>query len=102
MAETIVHGLKYGGWRHLAILCAEPMASRLLRQTTLPDALVAVPLHSTRLRARGYNQAALIAEALAQRCGRPAVTALARVSATRSQVGLSRSARSANVAGVFL
>jgi predicted amidophosphoribosyltransferase len=35
------------------------------------DALLPVPLHRQRLRARRYNQAALLARALARRAGRP-------------------------------
>lgn len=102
VAETIVHGLKYGGWRHLAEVCAQPMAARLLGRIEPPDVFVPVPLHATRLRARGYNQAELLAEAVARRCRRPVVNALARTSATASQVGLSRTARWANVADAFV
>ncbi len=76
------------------------MAGSLVPQAL--DALVAVPLHPVRHRARGYNQARAIAEALGDRAGLPVIDALERCRATRSQVGLGRSARAANVAGAFV
>lgn len=66
-----------------------------------PDLFVPVPLHAARRRARGFNQADLLAEALARRRARPVAAALERGRATRSQVGLGRAARLANVGGAF-
>lgn len=65
------------------------------------EALVPVPLHWTRRLRRGYNQAELLAERLSQRFGRPVVTALRRVRATRPQVGLDPVERRRNVAEAF-
>ncbi|MGH7570954.1 MAG: ComF family protein [Gemmatimonadota bacterium] len=99
VAESIVRHLKYRGWLHLAEICARHMAGSIG-----PDALdwlVPVPLHAVRHRARGYNQARAIAEALAAASGLPVIDALERCRATRSQVGLGRSARAANVAEAF-
>jgi predicted amidophosphoribosyltransferase len=67
----------------------------------LPDVLVPVPLHPTRLRARGFNQAALLARALGERLDRSVIENLRRVRFTPPQVGLGRAARSANVTGAF-
>lgn len=64
--------------------------------------LVPVPLHRGRLRQRRYNQAGLLAAALARRSGRlldPAL--LVRTRATPMQKGASRSGRMQNVAGAF-
>lgn len=64
--------------------------------------LVPVPLHPARLRRRQYNQAALLADGLAQRIGAPAdKLVLIRRKATASQSGLSRAGRFRNVAGAF-
>jgi ComF family protein len=67
------------------------------------DALVcAVPLHRWRLAARGYNQALLLARAIAEQSG--AVLdpdLLVRVKATPRTKGLSRSARRRNAEGAF-
>ena len=66
------------------------------------DLLVPVPLHRTRLLARRYNQAALLAQATAKTCAVPVVPdALVRTRRTPSQGRLSASARRRNVAGAF-
>lgn len=66
------------------------------------DAIVPVPLHLSRLRWRGFNQAVLIAAPLARRYRRPLVrSALRRVRDTIPQVGLAEEDRHGNVAGAF-
>lgn len=66
------------------------------------ERVVPVPLSGRRLSERGYNQASLIARPLALAMGIPYVPgALARTRDTRSQVGLTRTARRENVNGAF-
>ena len=66
------------------------------------DAVAPVPLHRWRLITRRYNQAAVLAAALARDLGVPHLPdLLARRRATPSQGGLDRAARRANVAGAF-
>ncbi|MDO8607954.1 MAG: ComF family protein [Phaeospirillum sp.] len=66
------------------------------------DLLVPVPLHRWRLLARRYNQAALLAMALAGHGGAVAVPdLLIRSRRTPPQGHLNRSGRQANVAGAF-
>ncbi|RIK94827.1 MAG: amidophosphoribosyltransferase [Proteobacteria bacterium] len=66
------------------------------------DLVAPVPLHRWRLLARRYNQAAVLAAALARELGAPHVPdLLARRRATPSQGGLDRAARRANVEGAF-
>lgn len=101
-ARGVVHQLKYGGMRVLAAPMAELMATYCPGVLANADLLVPVPLHPRRVRRRGYNQAVLLAEALAAHTGlavRPAL--LERTRDTRSQVGLSRAERRANVGGAF-
>ncbi len=75
-------------------------AGRPLLETA--DLIVPVPLHRWRLLKRRYNQAALLAQALARRTGLPAVNdLLRRKRATPSQGGLSAAGRRANVRGAF-
>jgi len=61
-----------------------------------------VPLHAVRLRERGYDQAALLADSLARALGAPFVPGLlVRIRATREQSRLSAAGRRANLAGAF-
>lgn len=65
-------------------------------------ALVPVPLASSRERERGYNQSALIAEALAARWKIPLWDdSLVRARVTRTQTELTPGERLSNVAGAF-
>lgn len=67
-----------------------------------PGAVVPVPLHPRRLRARGFNPAALLARELARTVGaRLDAGALRRVRDTPSQTGLDRVGRRRNVRGAF-
>lgn len=66
------------------------------------DIIVPLPLHPTRLRERGYNQAALIAEALAQSIGIPLVTSgIERTRHTSRQSELGRKERFTNIKSAF-
>ena len=97
LAEAI-HRLKYEGRlelsRPLGVLfaaCEPPRA----------DVVAPLPLHASRLRERGYDQAHLLAAQAARRFVLPLVPLLTRVRATRSQVGLDRPRRARNVAFAF-
>jgi ComF family protein len=79
------------------------MMQRAAADITAPDSLlVPVPLHPSRLRARRYNQAAILAQHLATltQCDL-ALTALLRHRATPQQQGLSAKGRERNVRGAF-
>jgi ComF family protein len=67
-----------------------------------PRALMPVPLHRSRLRTRGYDQALELAKALARETRLPLLaTRLRRVRRTRAQTELGALARRRNVAGAF-
>jgi len=67
------------------------------RQTVLP-----IPLHTQKQRQRGYNQAALLAEAFCQITNLPlAAEGLVRIRSTEAQFGLSIAAREQNLADAF-
>lgn len=65
------------------------------------DALVPVPMHRTKERRRGYNQAELLARALARRTGIPCELLLTKREERGTQSTLDRKARAANVRGLF-
>jgi ComF family protein len=100
-AERLVHALKYEGWRELAPV----MARRMLDLEPPPDAgrrvVVPIPTTAQRRRQRGYNQAALIATAYAERRGLELVEALERTAGGGSQVSLTPAERRSNVRGAF-
>lgn len=98
-ARTLVHALKYRSLREAAAPLAIRMAA--LIQPSEWDALVPLPLHKRREQERGFNQARLLAEGIAEETSLPVMTPLIRIRPTDRQVGLSRDARFQNVAGAF-
>lgn len=95
--RAIVHALKYDPRRTIARHLAVRM--RVAGAAVLADAdlAVPVPLHPSRERARGFNQA----RELARHLGLPMVDALARTRKTPSQADLTAARRHANVRGAF-
>ena len=67
-----------------------------------PDALIPVPIHSSRMRSRGYNQAALIARELSKHSGIPVREQLIRRNfRTRPLKDLSHAERQNNLKRAF-
>ena len=95
--------LKYGGASRVAPVLAGLAAPTLDRLHAISGeaALVPVPVHPERLAARGYDQAALLADALGRQARMPVVPALVRVRATTKQHRLDRGARLRNLRGAF-
>ncbi len=98
--RRLVLALKHGDRHDIARPAARWMA-RLVRPILARDSLVVpVPLHLGRLLARRYNQAALLAEALAEELDLTAsVDALRRPEPTRSLDGKGRDERFATLSG---
>ena len=65
------------------------------------DLVVHVPVHAHRARARGYDQAQLIAEVAARELGLPHARLLERHIETVAQFELDRRQRATNVRGAF-
>jgi ComF family protein len=97
---TAVKRVKYHGEPARAEHLASLMLPALLRLGTI-DGLIPVPLHASRERQRGYNQAMLLAEGLASSTGVPLLNVLRRSRETASQTKLSGHERIRNVSGVF-
>ena len=92
-----MHALKYDGRRSVARPLAALLAERGADVLAGSAIVVPVPLHRSRQRARGFNQAFEIARHL----GRPVVHALQRTRATPSQTDLPAGERHANVHDAF-
>jgi ComF family protein len=102
VARDLVHRLKYGDRLDLAAIMGRWMARAGRDLTEEADALVPVPLHWRRLWGRRFNQAAMLAQAVAATRDLPVLHgALRRVRATPQQVGLTRAERAVNVQGAF-
>jgi ComF family protein len=98
-ADALVHALKYGGWRGLGQSMGRLMARRI--PEPFPESVVVpVPTTHERRRARGYNQARVLAEVVAGELSLNLVDALER-SRGRTQVSLAPVERRSNVAGAF-
>jgi len=95
--RSIVHSLKYDGRRSLATPLGLLIRERCHWVLEGADVVVPVPLHSSRRRQRGFNQALDLARAL----NLPVTRALRRVRATLSQTALSGNDRHENVRGAF-
>lgn len=98
--------LKYAGAARVCGPLAAAAASafrRLLAVSGTDAALVPVPVHAARRRQRGYNQAELIARALARTAGARlrVVDVLERRAATERQHRLDRAARLRNLRDAF-
>ena len=66
------------------------------------DGVLAVPMHPTRQRGRGYNQSERLARVFGGELGLPlSLDALLRIRPTRPQVGLSADERRVNLRGAF-
>jgi ComF family protein len=102
--RKLAHALKYGGWS----AAAEEMGARMALLELPPDTraearlVLPVPTSRTRLRERGYNQAALLARHYAAHRGLEYLPErLLRVRSTASQTSLHPGDRRANVARAF-
>lgn len=101
--RKVLQRMKYAGAARVAAELAEASLPALRRLLAIsgPAELVPVPLHPERERERGFNQAALLADALSRRAGLPARRLLMRERATARQHELDRAARLKNLAGAF-
>ena len=95
--RAVVHAIKYEGRRSLANPLARLIQQRCRAVLEGADAVVPVPLHPSRRRSRGFNQAFDLARHLGPR----PVRALARTRATPSQTGLPAAQRHRNMRGAF-
>ena len=99
-----IYRLKYSGRQGYAQFYGDRMArvfGGVIRDWGV-DVIVPVPLHKSRLRERGYNQAALIARALGAGCGIPvAGDCVIRVRKTKPLKLLNAAARQDNLKNAF-
>ena len=99
--DRLIPRLKYHGQLAIAPALGDCLADAV-EDAPRPDRLIAMPLHPTRIRARGFNHAGEIARALTQRLGVPLDAAnCRRVRDTPPQTGLKHDDRRRNLRGAF-
>lgn len=99
--DRLVQQLKFGANLHIARLFATLMTERL-SMTTMPEYIIPVPLHRTRQRDRGFNQAVEIARPLARQLGRRLdIGTCVRIRPTPPQSQLNARQRRRNLRGAF-
>lgn len=96
-----VQRVKYHDAGRLATALGGALADAVAERRWRIGHVTHVPLHRSRARARGYDQAARIARAAAARLEVPWRPVLDRVRMTASQVDLGRRQRARNVRGAF-
>ncbi|MCM1056229.1 MAG: ComF family protein [Firmicutes bacterium] len=103
-AAESIYRFKYGGRREYAAFFGEQIVDYLgdfIRELD-PDGLVPIPLHRRRKARRGYNQAALLADAVGRRMGIPVYkNLLVRTRNTTPQKKLNREERQNNLKKAF-
>ena len=104
IVRQIIHEFKYNRQIHLRHLVSRwlhaAMDDERLRGRRF-DVIVPVPLHPTRQRERGFNQASLLAELLSAQSSIPAKPVLERTRYTTTQTALDRAERMENLHNAF-
>jgi ComF family protein len=98
--QQLIHLFKYAKVETLA----QPLSHLLLQALPLEvnfDLIMAMPMHWRKRWERGFNQAELLAAPMARRYGLALATNLRRARYTKSQAGLTESARRDNLRGSF-
>jgi ComF family protein len=97
-AREAVHRLKFSGWRGVGDALAGAVAAL---GPPPADAVTWVPLAPRRRAERGFDQAKVLARALARRLDLPAVAVVRRTTATAPQARRSREERLRAMEGAF-
>ena len=104
-AQRIMSGIKYRNRREHAEIISRMLIYRMkdFIAEMNPDCLVPVPVHKSRLRERGYNQAQLIADYISRETGIPVrPDILQRTRHTVAMKNLDPKERQANLREAFL
>jgi ComF family protein len=100
--ERVLQRFKYHGWKRLAQPLALLLAEQLVVEGLAAALAVAVPLHSVRLKQRGFNQSELLARELRKSLSLAEPSGvLVRTRHTPPQVGHDRRWRLENVRDAF-
>lgn len=102
--QNLMHHFKYKGMQGIGNIVGEIAGTQLSKNEkfTLVDYIIPVPLHKSRFKERGYNQAACFAQGLSVKLNAAVEeNNLVRTRATQTQTHRSRFARFENMKEVF-
>ena len=103
LARELVHVLKYKGHHACATVLARTLTwiwqQRLSAHTEY--CITSIPLHRSKEKKRGFNQAELLAREFVAAAGLPYENLLVRIRETPTQTALSKEERKENVTGAF-
>jgi ComF family protein len=105
LIQNIIHNIKYKGQKNVGYIIGLSYGKILIENAALADLdiILPVPLHSTRMRKRGYNQSEYFAKGLAKSMNVKMVNdILLRDTTASSQTNKSRFERWKNVEDAFL
>jgi competence protein ComFC len=104
ITQGLLHQLKYKGRKEVGIQFGNRFGSQLIENPFIShtDYLIPVPLHSKKLRARGYNQSKIICDGMNSSLNIPVLENLHRISYTDTQTRKRRFDRWLNVSEKFI
>ena len=102
VVQSLAHALKYDGFRSVGFLMGRELGMALVQSGMTAACIIPVPLHRTKLRERGFNQAEEIARGVTEVTGIPLRTdILRRTRFTQTQTKLDHEQRRKNVEEAF-
>jgi ComF family protein len=104
LLQKLVHQLKYNGHKELGLFIGRKMGEALMQSWRFGyiDALVPLPLYAARERKRGYNQAAVLCQGMAEVLQVPVLTnCIRRQVSSETQTRKNRIERWQNMQGKF-
>lgn len=103
--RKLLHGLKYKHKPEIGILLGRELGAEMLKSGNYNDVdiIIPVPLHTKRLKERGYNQSEMIGKGISEILNIPVLTdILIRNEYTQTQTKMTREERWNNVSGKFV
>jgi len=102
--KLMIHKLKYENRRDIGLQLGKMAGQRAKKSPFFKDIdfIIPIPLHKSRLRKRGYNQAYLIAQGISEEIGVPIRQDIVlKIKNTKSQTSMNREERIQNVYDSF-
>lgn len=100
--RSLIHQFKYHQQLYLAKLLCTLMMHARPQNSLLPDCLIPIPMHPSRIKARGFNQAAILAKMLSKELNIPwNISHCQKVKNTLPQAGLNGKERQTNLINAF-